>query len=615
VWSPTQTGSVPQLPSPHWPRAPRTHSQILRPQTPCLRTPRNSGQALIEWLGVLVIVAVMIAGGIKLGLGATVGHHVRQAVCAVLQTRCDGGTTRTNPGHAPVRGPGTVTTVGVDEEHPPSGPPINSGTGIPILPFNGATVSYCHQPSGSNGDDGDPGDTGEGGDGDGGEEGANGTFSVKVCDTITDSRGDPTLTPLCTETQELSVSSDLSVEVKGEVEKDGTGASVTQGAGQDVDYQLNVTPSQVSAMQSGSMGQPNPLDPRSLPTNDSIVLDQDTYNSLDLGASYHGIEASLGYTSGHQVSTGIQSLGNGEMQIDVGDSDLVENALELSVGNDDLSADVGESQTATDGKLKQVDVDVNTPAGWQTYQNFLHTGTLPSDSDAGVSNPASSLVLNYDQEVKAEVNLFGLSAGFSSNPNSMSYAETKAQDGSTTNAFSYRVGDVTEVVNGAANADGVRQTTGYQLLLSHVAPSEVNGFDQIFGGGGQLNANDDAILSFSAAQLDQLQDDAVDTIAYNDKGNKEYNTPAKVRAALAQNPNANVPGETSPGFSLQALATAKGPVGVLSDLQAGSHLGDSSTLLDNLNTFALETLRGSGQTRNTLLEHPPVSIHDCGAKS
>jgi hypothetical protein len=37
---------------------------------------RESGQAMVEWLGVLVVVAVLIAGAVEIGVGSAVAHGV-----------------------------------------------------------------------------------------------------------------------------------------------------------------------------------------------------------------------------------------------------------------------------------------------------------------------------------------------------------------------------------------------------------------------------------------------------------------------------------------------------------------------------------------------------------
>jgi hypothetical protein len=443
----------------------------------CTPDAGESGQALVEWLGVLVVVAVLIAGAVELGVGSAVAHGVSREVCTIFSSQhCATSTAPTPTTPTPTTPTGTGT-------YPTSGPPIGSGVGIPILPFNGATVSYCVQPpTHSKGGDppeggDDPGDGGEPGDGENpggdeaGGEGVSGSFSVQACDTISATRGNPTLTALCTETQQLSVSSNLSVKVTAGADKDGTGGSVTVGGGQNVTYQLNVTPGQVAAMKAGTLGQPNPLDPHSLPTNDSIVLNKKTYDELGLSGSYRGVTASLDYQSGHQLSTGIKSLGNGEMQIDVGDSDLVQNALSLGIGNGDLGASVSAGETESEGKLREVDIDTSTPAGWATYQQFLHTGTLPSASAPGASAPATADVFTDSSQVSAAAQAFGLSFGVSSQSNNLTDTQTTHADGSQTNSFSYTQGDVTEVVNTATTRAGRRAQPATSCCCTTSTPS------------------------------------------------------------------------------------------------------------------------------------------------
>jgi hypothetical protein len=618
-----------------------------------LRRASQSGQATVEWIGVLVVVAVMVALGVKLGLGSAVAHGINRGVCTVLnEQHCGTGTstTPTGPTSTDPPGPGAGTTTigtGIGSTHPTqtttaptgpthTGPVIGAGTPVPILPFNGATVSDCvggksggdddqsatGGSAGSSGTTGTDSGEGSGGEGSGGDEGdgAEGSVTLNVCDTIEADRGDPELTANCTETQQLSISSDLSATVQGEAKQGGTGASVTVGGGQKVNYELNVTPGQVAAMQSGSLGQPNPLDPNSIPNGDSIVLDQDTYKELDLGASYDDLDAALKYQQGHQISAGVKSLGNGEVQVDVGDSDLVQNSMELGVDVGGVGASIGDSDTQTYGKEYAVDINTDTPGGWATYQRFIHDGVLPTDADSGVSDSETSQVLTDESEAEAEAEAFGLSFGIKGTPTDLDDIQTTSADGAKTDTFNYRDGDVSEVVSTQSGTSGGPSTSGYQLLLHNVSPQSLENYEQLAGGNVQPTSNQDVSLSFSTAQLNNIQNLADADIAAIDKADGKsgvLTTAAGVKAAIAADPSKLLPGENlAPPIPLALLAKAKNPADILQELQ-NAMMGDASGGLADLENFQALSIEFAHPGIHDLLPYKGAlaGMRICGASS
>jgi hypothetical protein len=53
----------------------------------CTPDAGESGQAMVEWLGVLVVVAVLIAGAVELGVGSAVAHGVSREVCTIFSSQ------------------------------------------------------------------------------------------------------------------------------------------------------------------------------------------------------------------------------------------------------------------------------------------------------------------------------------------------------------------------------------------------------------------------------------------------------------------------------------------------------------------------------------------------
>lgn len=103
----------------------------MRRQRSSLTT--EGGQTVTELTGMLAIVALIVGAIAVLNVPSAVASGIHTAVCTILNTPCGKAPA---PPAAPPGGP-----VGQDPSAPTSGPPIGPGLPIPVLPYDGATVS------------------------------------------------------------------------------------------------------------------------------------------------------------------------------------------------------------------------------------------------------------------------------------------------------------------------------------------------------------------------------------------------------------------------------------------------------------------------------------------
>ncbi|MBO0768095.1 MAG: hypothetical protein J2O48_05350 [Solirubrobacterales bacterium] len=574
----------------------------------------------------IAVVAVLIGGLIFAagsgGVGKSVKDGLSNIVCELLHQRsCHKAAPAAKASGRPTGPQGPTKPVGPTSpaasknpgtnDYPKSGPAIGGGYPVPVLPFNGASVSCTTTATigkgektfggkgSKSGEEPKPGESpakgacdfpGQGSDdgkepgkeGDGGAGGTKGSVSLSTSATFGVSRGDPTLNSDCSQSQTLDTNATISVKGSAGLEKGGAGVSGSASHNIKTDYQLTVSPSQVSALQNHKMATPNPLDPRSLPAGDGITLNRSTYNELDLGASYEHLSGQLGFQQGRQLSSGVKRLANGDIQISTGDAKLVANTMQLGIGNDDVGVDVGGGTTFIDGKMRQMEINIHSKQGWDAYQSFLHSGRLPKAGAAGVVNPVNVDVGTGSSTIKAEAKLFGLTIGGSSSPWNYSVTGTHNADGSETDSLTNREGDVTEVVT--SNNRG-KTPSKYQLLLQNVDPSEVNGYEQSTGEPvHNYSSNQNMVMNFTPAQLTQIRQRALDAMSTQSEEEHRPMSPQQIQQQLKKDPTFSpVPG-VSPNEL--AIASAKNPGEVLQDMQTDGYVHSPNGLLQDLDEIS-----------------------------
>lgn len=611
-------------------RGPKRDSFRLRSIAPAAiagcrrRMLREDGQDVIEYVGALAVVAVVIVvvlGVVGNGFASPIAQGAQHAVCAVFDSSC-----RTGGSHPSPRPPkGTAPGSG----KPHSGPPIGGGQPVPVLPFPGTSQS-------SSADSGQklPGQPKE----------PKSPVSATIQSVI--SRGNPTLSMNsngCSELEQLSVSTSVTVSAStdggsegegesGKGSEGGSGSSAGGGEGKGgegkgsvsasagvqttTSYQLSVTPGEANRIRAGAPA-PNPVDPRSLTPGDSIVLTQGTYAQLGLSGAYRVLQAKVDYQNGPQVTTGITALPGGKVQIYVGNGNMVQNAISAGVGNDYAGASLGASDTETQGKLYSVTIDLSSPSGWNAYQQFLHSGNLPSSTTAGVSDQTTQQSVDDSQSITAEAHALGFQIGKNWNPSDINVTQTNGPGGAQNTTISDREGGITMYESTTSGSGGQPSQTQYSLLLQNVDPNALYNFAQATGGSAPTaKSNQDVQLTFTPAQLHALQREADAQIGASRRLAGEPPLSAQqVADYIAKHPGELPPGtrgQVEGGMSTYALATAGNPTQILQALQDGGRGSGSGELeaLANLQADTVEALH-PGVHNLTPYLHPIAGQQTC----
>ena len=405
-----------------------------------------------------------------------------------------------------------------------------------------------------------------------------------------DGTGTPTVT--------LSTIADLKAQAGVNGEKGGFGAGVTGSLGTSTTYSVKTDPATADRITGHDVPPPNPADPRSIPPGSSILLNRDSYKGVDASATYHHITAELGYKDGRRVSSGVQRLDADHVRLTVGDSDFVENILGLKLGTDDAAVGVSVGNGFATGKARSVDIDVSTKAGWDAYQRFIAQGDLPAQGDAGTSNPttATSATDTSTSSITAKLGPIGGTKGGTTVQDQI--VETTRPDGGKTTTAFVRRGDTVIATTYDRDASGKIVHSAYQLHLQDVDRHTIDGYNQLTGGGLEDSSNRDLTFTYGDADLDNLQNQAIDQILASQRGMKgspfeHGGTRDEVKAYLADHPLGDgiVPSAgPSAQFAIIDMARAKEPSDVLIALQ-NSGLGNGTGALEFLLTFGLQTRR------------------------
>jgi hypothetical protein len=540
----------------------------------------SRGQTSAEWLGVCLAV-LALAGLAAKGtpaVAAAIGGTAQRAVCMVGAGSCGSGggvQSRLDPG-APVKGPA-----------------IGAGPRAVGLPFPGAgsvsvTVDADHKgPADATPAHGAPPDPGAKA---GYSLGVSARFERSTSTCSIDGTGMPSVT--------LSTAADIKVQGAVNGEKGDVGAGVTGSLGTSTTYSVRTDPATADRITAGGVAPPNPADPRSIPAGSSILLNRDSYKGVDASATYHHITAELGYKDGHRVSSAVQRLDSDHVRVTVGDTDFVENVLGLKVGTEDAALGVSTGSGFADGRARSVEIDVSSQAGWTAYQRFIAQGILPAQGAPWTSNPTTSTssTATSTSSITAKLGPFGGTKGGTTVRDQI--VDTVRPDGGKTTTAFVRRGSSVIATTYERDPGGHIVDSRFALHLQDVDRHLIDGYNQLTGGHLDDSENRDLTFSYSASDLDNLRDQALDQVLASQRGIngspfEDGGTRADVRAYLRDHPLGDGLFPTagpSAQFAIIDMARAQEPSDVLIALQ-NSSLGNASGALDFLLTFGLQTRR------------------------
>jgi len=449
------------------------------------------GQTAAEFMGMLLIACTIIATIAATDLDTRVANATRKAICGIARgDHCTITRTASNV-RPPVDRPQRVLAS--------AGPPVRRGRPVLALPFPGSVSVACSY------DERDPGTcVPDGGSGFGVT--TTGEGKVERSPTTLDANGCPW--------QNLAVSATLKLTATGEAKGEKAGGALQGYLGDQQRYQLTVSPGAADAIARGDRRPPNPVDPRTIQSGESILLTEESYAGLNLKASYHELQVEMGYDRGRRVSSGIKRIDPDTLRVFVGDEAFVREALKFSASAKGLSVALGNTKELGDGKLHSIDIDIHSNAGWNAYQQLLESGRLPGAGAAGTFNPTHASTIHYSDSTEISAKLGGFQIGGQLNSADGRVTSTRNPDGSLTTVGTARIGHTEIAITSTRDAAGrpVGRPTR-SLLLHDVDPSLI---ETLYARTGQRPPGDvgrDLRVDFSPAQLDQLRQIALQKLA------------------------------------------------------------------------------------------------------
>lgn len=561
---------------------------------------REDGQTAAEYLGGLLVVALIIALLASGGVGSTIAGEVERLVCEI-----GGGECGEQPAGAPVRSTVAPLRSTAAPDGPPDGPAIPNGP-LVVLPFPGSFSVTCGVGDGSERECKSP-------DGAGVRVKGSGTVTAERSDTSLDGSGCPQ--------QTLSLSTTLQLEYSGTKERGKASGELAAYIGTKSKYAVTVSPDQAENIEQGGRRPPNPLDPRTLARGESVQMSKEFYEGLGLSGDYGAMQAQLGYEKGRRVSSGVTRVDAQTVRVYVGDDDFVRHALAVGVGNDDFGADIGFEKEISDGKLRAIDIDVSTAAGWEAYQRFVTSGRLPDGGTPGTTNPTDATTRKYSDSAKLEGHLGDFKLGGQFKDAEGNYSETRSANGDVERNLAIRYNDlgleVTTREDARGNPTGERT---YALNLQGVDPDRYSRFQELNFGDPTPPPDGNVRWEFSGDDLMAMRTQALEQLAHQMelRGADPRPTADEVAENLERNHGVIKYGPHDVVYEPEGLAgmlaNARTPEEVLESLyRIGG--GDPNTLLAGpLTEFVLANAYAAGEENPTERGRLPGDIREprCG---
>lgn len=537
-----------------------------------LRVRDHSGQTAAEYLGMLLIVAVIVGALASGGVAEPIVNGVTRAVCTIAAGGDGAGCGDAGGEDDPAPG-GGGPDAGTSEPEPaapadPNGPTQGPALGddplrVPDLPWDGSvTVS--------------------------GEVSDTSGLYLESSVTLQESgcRYDAAGTPVVS----LGVTGTLKTGARYDAENPVGGVSVDAYVGNDVSYTVSTNPEAAQQMQDGDRPPPNPIDPSSIPEGSAITLDEASYDGLDLGATYRGLQLSMGFEEGRRLSSSVERVDGDTVRVTVGDSDLVRDSLGLAFGGDLASLEASSSRELSGGETRQIDIDVSTPAGLAAYEDFIGTGSIP-DPGRGVTDPRTSRVVQYDGSTELGGTLGPVSGSLIDRDATGTIVETTNPDGTISATNFSRVEGVGITTQRTIGTDGTEGPRTYVLSLQGVSDDAAQFAAQWDGYEDYQNVRGgDLRMSFDDDDLAAMHEAAVDQIVYAAEREEMGYTREKIEQLLEDGEMVTPFGE-NPGTTL--LAEADEP---LEMAQAMLQYSDGEA--DRLVYFLSEFQEGTAEARS-----------------
>lgn len=443
------------------------------------------GQNTLEYVGLVVLVAGVLAVLIGTGLAGTFTHRLDCAVRGAFGE--PGDDCRDSDSHQSGHRAGARPSKR-DPGGPTQGPaPGGSRRDIPILPFPGKGAI-----------EGTAGTSGHG------------PIISSVTGSVVAERGETTLhlakgphgRRTLREQVKLGVTTELKLAAGAGGELGRVGLMLQRSMGGDSTYDVFVTPEQADAIAAGKTTAPHPAVPQEIPVGTKIVLGEEYFHKHGTKGSYRALRLETGIRRGHRASAGIIRVDKDHLRLLVGRSHYVQHLLALSLGLDDVNISFGASRKLNSGRAKQMIIDISTNSGWTAYQDFLRTGKLPDWSPhlSYLSRTARVTTEKYSSVHNIQGNAGPLNISIPSGRNSTTtFTQKLYANGSLDYSLSRRVGDITYVSKQERDSRGHRAGSAYGVLLHGVLSSDLDFYQKGHSANDQEMA--DAYVTFTEQQL------------------------------------------------------------------------------------------------------------------
>ena len=535
----------------------------------------QSGQASGEYAGILAVVMIVFVALFASGLAPTVADAASNAVCSIIGKGCDsGGGSSGEPPGGPTEGPA----------------PVDFDLPFPVLPFPGSMSVSCSYTSSSPGacQDGPPGVS----------VGAEGSLEIERTDTTLDAEGCPT--------QTLSVTGRLELQTTVSGETPVASGELKNYLGEATTYSVTVPPDAAEAIESGDRSVPNPIDPRTIRAGEAVELSQEFYAGNGQKGSYRALQLELGYDEGKRVSAGVSRVNPDTLRVYVGDEDFVRNALSLGIGNDAAGVALAAGAELSDGRLRSVDIDISTSAGWRAYQQFLESGRLPREGAAGTGTPTSSDVYEFTDKTQLEAHIGNLSIGGILAESGATGVETTNADGSVDGSFVAHYNDAGVAVTTHTEPGGEPEPTRYSLLLENVSDDTIELYEHVTGRPLAHGDDNQVRFDFTPEDFAEVQEQAFDQVMHRLEQNRIDLSEDELRDVMEEYPHGGDPyGIDDAMDNAYEIAVAENPEQVLYELYLGSGVGrDGDVGLQSLIDFMQATTAARHDLRDWPHEHP-----------
>lgn len=556
-----------------------------------LGTEAERGVGTPQTLILLVMLALGAIGAVKQLTGRVDARTLctGEAVVALAGglAPCAEASTVPPPGTAPPPSAAPPATSELPIEGP-DGPALEGAGPIIALPFPGTVAVSCTALE-------DQKETCK--DQEGVRVQATGELSVERTPTKLDDKGCPQ--------QSLSVSSKLQVELSGKAKGKTVGGTLSVFTGEVSKFKVTVSPDAADQIARHDRPPPNPVDPRSIRPGESVELSEEFYAGNKLQVTYRQLQVEMGFEQGRRLSSGVKRIDDRTVRVLVGDADFVRQALSLGVSVGSFGVSVGGKEELASGKLRSVDIDIGTQAGWDAYQEFLATGHLPTAGAPGIADPAVSESIDFSDATKLEARFGRVKLGGTLGDSEGHLTETRHADGTVERVGSARFNDVGLAVREKTNPDGTTET-GYSLLIEGANRSLIESYEAFTGQSLHADPDGNVRLDFSESDLRRIQEQALDQVVKSAEHNRIEISREEIQRLMREDRlRADQLGLNSSFDRAFEIASADSPDEVLHQLYLlGGPGGNGSTAVDNLLSFVMGTASAHHGFRAVPRDHP-----------